>query len=156
MSKTIKTLTIILGIVLVVFGIRSAYSVIYKKEGAVYTQNTTGGPSGHQTMAQATTTVCAIQSPNATTTLGFFSANFTTGTTTASTITMASAKNAFATTTVLGGSLSMAANSQATFIASTTPGTIYAPLTWFVVGMAGGAGNFSPVGACNASFNSVN
>ena len=159
MSKTTKTLTITLVAMLLVVFVLSVFSLVKpkpKSQGAVYTQNTTGGPSGHQTMAQATTTVCAIQSPNATTTLAFFSANFTTSSTTASLITMASANNAFATTTTLGVSVSIPANGQATIIATTTPGTIYAPLTWFVVGMAGGTGNFSPVGACNAQFNSVN
>lgn len=107
----------------------------------------------------ATTTVCAIKSPSATSTLTFASAKFTTGTTTASTVHLAKAATAFATTTSLGAA-ALAANAQGTFIASSTSSTsaldpffVFAPNTYFVVGMAGGNGTFSPVGSCQASFN---
>ncbi len=99
-----------------------------------------------------TTTVCAIQAPTAgTSTIQMFSATFTTSSTTASTVTMAKAATAFATTTSLG-SAAIAANAQATVVASTTAATIIAPGAWLVVGMAGGTGTFSPVGSCTASF----
>lgn len=110
------------------------------------------------TMAQGTTTVCAIQSPNATSTLTEASALFTTSSTTGSTVTLAKATTAFATTTSLG-SASIAAGAQGTVIASSTPSSValdpaqvFSPNTWFVVGMAGNTGTFSPVGVCTIEF----
>lgn len=109
-------------------------------------------------LTQATTTVCAIQSPNATSTLTMGSILFTVSSTTASTVTMAKATTAFATTTSLG-SAAVAANAQATLIASSTPlgstadgSTVFSPNNWFVVSMAGGTGSFSPTGVCTVEF----
>lgn len=113
---------------------------------------------GGQVMAQATTTICAIQSPNATTTLTEFGIDFTTSSTTASVVTIAKAANAFATTTQIGNNLAIAANAEASFQASSTAAqlatnnTIIAPNNWIVVGMAGGVGNFNPVGKCSGIF----
>jgi hypothetical protein len=107
----------------------------------------------------ATTTVCAIQSPNATSTLVYGSAMFTVSSTSASTVNMARATTAFATTTSLGNGI-FAANAQGTVIASTTPSSVatdgsqvFPPSTWFVVGMTGGTGTFSPTGYCSAEWN---
>ena len=109
-------------------------------------------------MITATTTVCAIQSPNATSTLTEASALFTVSSTTASTVYLAKATTAFATTTSLGYA-ALAANAQGTLFASTTPSSvtvdgaqIFAPSTWFVVGMTGGTGTFSPTGVCTAEW----
>ena len=114
--------------------------------------------AAHIALTQGTTTVCAIQSPNATSTMTMGAVLFTTGTTTASTVTMAKATSAYATTTSLG-SAALAANAQGTFIASSTPvgatvdgSAVFGPNQWFVVGMAGGTGTFSPVGVCSAEF----
>lgn len=106
----------------------------------------------------ATTTVCAIKSPSATSTLVFGGVNFTRSSTTASVVTLAKAATAFATTTALN-TLSIAANGQGAQIATSStatvgvvPAIIFAPNQYFVVGMQGGIGTFSPVGSCTAEF----
>lgn len=106
----------------------------------------------------ATTTVCAIKSPAATTTLALAGVRFAVSSTTASTVTIAKAATAFATTTALA-SVALSANAQGTVVASTTAtgatldGTnVFAPNTFLVVGMSGGTGTFSPVGTCSAEF----
>ena len=106
-------------------------------------------------LKQATTTVCALQSPAATSTLMYGSIKLNVSSTTASTVTLAKATSAFATTTSLG-SASVAANGQATVVSLRTAAggdalaETFAPSTWFVVGMAGGTGSFSPSGTCQA------
>jgi hypothetical protein len=105
-------------------------------------------------LKSATTTVCAIQSPAATSTLRFGSIKLLTSSTTATTVTLAKASTAFATTTDLG-SYSVGANAQATLVASSSPTSgntalVFSPNTFFVVGMAGGVGTFSPAGTCEA------
>ncbi len=111
----------------------------------------------------ASTTVCAIKSPPATSTLAFAGVNFTTSSTTGSVVTLAKATTAFATTTVLNN-LTLAANAQGAQIATSSmatlgivPSIIFAPNTYFVVGMQdttpeAGTGHFSPVGSCSAEF----
>jgi len=108
-------------------------------------------------LTQATTTVCAIQSPASTSTLMYGSIQFTTSSTTASTVTLAKATTAYATTTSLG-SASVAANGYATVVSKRTAAggdaldETFAPNTYFVVGMAGGVGTFSPAGTCEATW----
>lgn len=99
----------------------------------------------------STTTVCAIQGPAATSTLTHAGALFTTASTTASIVTLARAATAFATTTSIG-SIAIAANGTALAVGSTTPAVAFGPNQWFVVGMQGGTGTFSPVGQCYAQF----
>lgn len=127
----------------------------YLKWGAV--QGVRTWPTA-QPFATATTTVCAIQSPAATSTLAYPSGVlFTTSSTTAVTVTLAKAATAFATTTALG-THAIAANAQGHILASTTPAgnlnsdLVFGPNQWFVVGMQGGVGSFSPVGVCQATF----
>lgn len=107
-------------------------------------------------LSTATTTVCAIQSPAATSTLRYFGIKFDVSSTTASIITIAKATTAFATTTQIGTDYNIAANAQGFIQASTSPAadaaTVFAPNTWIVVGMRGGTGTFSPTGACQATF----
>ncbi len=116
----------------------------------------------------ATTTVCAIQSPPATSTLRIAAASFGVSSTTNSVVTIAKAASAFATTTRLAfGTIS--ANAQGTIVAiatstdatgntsSTDPFFVFGPNQWLVVGMAdgtpeAGAGTFSPTGRCSASW----
>lgn len=102
----------------------------------------------------ATTTVCAIQSPAATSTMLSGGVRMTTSSTTASTVTLAKATTAFATTTLIGSQVAVAANAQTMITASTTSDNIriFGPSEWFVVGMQGGVGSFSPVGTCHATF----
>ena len=115
---------------------------------------------GRTGLKTATTTVCAIQSPtNATSTLVSGSVRFSTSGV-ASIITIAKGATAYATTTSLGR-ITLAANAQATIVASSTPSTssaddlnVFAPGKWFVVGMEGAA-TFSPVGVCQAQFRKI-
>lgn len=103
-------------------------------------------------LTQATTTVCALQSPSATSTLLHASIRFSVSSTTASTVTLAKASTPYATTTSLGA-VSLAANAQGIAVASTTGSHIFSPNTYFVVGMAGnGANTYSPTGTCQATW----
>ncbi len=107
----------------------------------------------------ATTTVCAVKSPAATSTLSLAAVNFFVSSSTASTVTLAIAATPYATTTVLN-IVSFAANAQGVAIASSTPvlatgapnSLVVSPNQFFVVGMAGGIGTFSPAGSCTAEF----
>ncbi len=101
---------------------------------------------------QATTTVCAIQSPAATSTLASAEIRFDVSSSTATTVTVAKSATAFATTTLLGGQISIGAGNQSTIVASSTASQIFAPSQWLVVGMQGGIGTFSPSGLCEATF----
>lgn len=120
-------------------------------------------------LTTATTTICAVQAPAATSTLvaNASTVSFRTSSTTDSTVTVAKATTAFATTTLLR-TVSIAANAQADFtMASTTSvdstaawaleqsNLVFAPNEWLVVGMAGGIGTFSPVGACSPVWKQV-
>lgn len=111
-----------------------------------------------EAMTTATTTVCAVRSPiNATSTLMYGGAHFTVSSTTASTVYLAKANTRYATTTNLGTE-GIAANGQATLVASSTTSQgnkdrIFSPGQWFVVGMAGmGSQTYSPTGVCKAEF----
>ncbi len=111
--------------------------------------------AGSMALAQATTTVCAIQSPAATSTLQAAFVRFDVSSTTASVVTIAKATTAFATTTSIGADYNIAANAQAFINASTTNGVagaseVFGPNTWLVIGMKGGTGTFSPTGVCGA------
>lgn len=113
-------------------------------------------------LTQATTTICAIQSPASTSTLQFASIRLSVSSSTASRLVMAKAANAFATTTSLGSAV-FPANTPGTLIATTTPADAldedktFGPLQWLVVGMQdntpeAGAGTFSPTGTCVATW----
>lgn len=115
-----------------------------------------------RTLTTATTTVCAIKSPTATSTLTFGGVKFIVSSTTASTVTIAKATTAYATTTAIGGG-ALGAGAQGTFNATTTTAAdtsldgamVFAPSTYFVVGMAGNVGTFSPTGSCSAEFTRI-
>lgn len=117
------------------------------------TQNPSSFP-----LTVATTTVCTITSPAATSTLRTAGVTFTTSTTTASLVTLArSIVGGSATTTLLGNQIAVAAGAQATIVASTTASQqgvadVFPPSTNLVVGMQGNPGTFSPVGRCWAEF----
>ncbi len=126
------------------------------------THNGTGSCFSQRGFQQATTTVFAAQSPTyASSTLragsGCF---FRVSSTTASLVPFAKATTPFATTTLLGSQVAIAASAEATIQASTTAaqlnlGTnIFAPGTWFVVGMqtTDKLGTFSPTGSCAPVF----
>lgn len=100
-------------------------------------------------LSQATTTVCAIQSPAATSSLLYGSIKFSVGTTTNTIVHMAKAAGPTATTSSLG-LFALASGAQGQGTASSTGNHIFSPNTWFVVGMQGGTGTFSPTGTCEA------
>jgi hypothetical protein len=107
-------------------------------------------------LTQATTTICALQSPAATSTLVLGTLRLDVSSSTASTITYAKAATPYATTTLFN-SVAVAANGQAAILAASTTvsaltqtNAIFAPNQYLVVGMQGGVGTFSPTGSCNA------
>ncbi len=115
-----------------------------------------------QSPRTATTTICALKGPTATSTLVFGSVSLTTGSSTNLYVEMGKGATAYATTTSLGSGL-IVADAQDTFVASTTPtaaeATIFGPSEWFVVKAQGGlsseavnAVNFAPVGKCKAEW----
>ncbi len=122
------------------------------------THNGVGRCFNRTTLRTATTTVCAIKSPAATSTLVTNSIQLTTSTTTAYATTIAKAATAFATTTVLGNSVTYSGGAQSTQVASSTAANFtakdftFGPSQWLVVGMQGSGGTFSPVGTCEATF----
>lgn len=113
-------------------------------------------------MVAATTSVCSIKSPSATSTLMANVVTMSVSSSTASLVTIAKGTNTNATTTTLGNAVSVSANAQATIVASTTLANflandfVFAPNTYFNVGFSGGAGTFSPTGRCQATFESIN
>lgn len=116
-----------------------------------------------KTLRTATTTPCAIKSPNATSTLVRATLQLNVATATASVWDLAKASNAFATTTLMDTAYHVAASAMALIEASTTPTAgqknIFAPNTYIVFGERGGitAGDtagtgFVPAGSCTAQF----
>lgn len=106
-------------------------------------------------MRAATTTLCAIKSPSATSTLTYAGWQIGTGTSTAATIDLATSTTAFATTSNLVAASSVASGAQATvsWVPSTTNGVL-APNTYVVVKTAGvGSGGYTYGGSCSAEFN---
>lgn len=106
----------------------------------------------------ATTTPCAIQAPAATSTVSA-SIRLDTGSTTATTWTVAVSSNPYSTTTPLGTNYLLAANAQGFDFASSTAGqNIVPPNNWIVFSETGGitAGDagtgFVPAGQCRATF----
>ena len=109
----------------------------------------------------ASTTICAVKSPAATSTLivnGATGVRFVTSTSTAYNIVFAKATTAFATTTQIGQTVLYAAAALSTTIATSTTATVilqdtvFPPNNYLVVSMAGGTGSFSPTGTCFAEF----
>lgn len=111
-------------------------------------------------LAQATTTVCSIKSPGSTSTLVSGGIRISNSTTSNSTITFGKAVNYTATTTSLG-QVTFAAGTQVTAVASSTwtqtndfGNGIFAPNTFFNVGIQGGVGPYVLQGTCQATFES--
>lgn len=110
---------------------------------------------GTATMNTATTSVCAIQAPAATSTLTFAGWKITTGTTTAATIDIGIGRTAFATSTTLvtGTSVASGANGEAAWSDVTGTTGIMRPNDWLVVKTAGpGLGGYTYTGNCVAEF----
>ena len=110
-----------------------------------------------QQMHVATTTLCAIQAPAATSTLEFASFSITTGTSTAATIDIGTSTTAFATTTNLVAAVSIGSGATGQQFWSPVGGSVndltMAPSTYVVVKTAGaGLGGYTYGGTCQASF----
>lgn len=116
-----------------------------------------------ESLVQSTTTICALQSPAATSTLVSGSVQLRVSSSTATRITIANSSTAFATTTGVLATTTIAANGQGELNALATSSVLYdskirvnsltfAPSAWMVVGMQGGIGTFSPTGSCNATW----
>jgi hypothetical protein len=120
----------------------------------------------NQTIAlrKATTTPCAIKSPNATSTLVRFTTRIDIASSSATIWDIARSTTAFATTTAIGTAYNIVAAASGFIDASTTPTTtqtnIFAPNTWVVLGARGGNSTgdnttplgFVPTGTCTAQF----
>lgn len=112
-------------------------------------------------LVQATTTVCSIQSPVATSTILTAQMRLDVSSTSASKITFAKAATPSATTTLLY-SYNVAAGAQAAIWLPATSTSqaivdtyVFAPNTFFNVGMSGGTGTFSPTGDCKVTWQEV-
>jgi hypothetical protein len=107
-------------------------------------------------LTQATTTVCALESPSGTSTLQSFTIKLDVSSTTASRVTLAKAATPYATTTILAEA-AVSANAKSTLTATSTTMTelVFGPNQYAVVGMAGGIGTFSPTGVCSAHWTSA-
>jgi len=112
-----------------------------------------------KSLATGTSTVCAIQSPTATSTLISAGVNFTLASTSATLVDLAKGTTQYATTTRIGTAYGIVASAQATIVASTTGSAageagIFAPNTWFIVKYSdnnSGVGNAS-TGSCWATW----
>ncbi len=109
-------------------------------------------------LTTATTTVCSIKSPAATSTLDRARITLTVSSTTASTVTIAKGATFNASSTLLA-SAPLAADAQGTLTASSTATgvnldniNIIAPNQYINFSMSGGNGTFSPSGSCFAEF----
>ena len=167
------TKKIIIGVVIVVVLIL-AFVYLYPTKTQVITNNlgALAGPDISSTymsfngnryeyrkmaMASATTTICAMRAPAATSTLEVASFQITTGTSTAATIDLATSTTAFATTTNLITAKSISSGAQGYAYWHPVGGSIndatLAPSEWVVVKTAGaGLGGYTYGGNCQAVF----
>lgn len=107
---------------------------------------------------QGTTTVCAIPSPAATSTLTLATFASSNVSTTTSVLTFALAANRYATTTQLGTNYAIAANSGAYVVSSTTNASgsiVIGPSQWVVMSLAGAGYTFFPTGQCQVRFTTL-
>lgn len=108
----------------------------------------------------ATTTICALQSPAATSTLSDATIRLSVSSTTASTLTFAKDSDGNGSSTPFHA-VSVAAGAQVTadlLATTTTAGVLnytFGPSEYFTVTMAGTPGTFSPTGVCQAVFVSI-
>ena len=115
-----------------------------------------------ESLQQATTTVCAIQSPAATSTLITAAVRFDVSSTSAMFVELGKGTTQFATTSSLGYT-QLGANANGIIVASTTPTTNlfsdrtqFGPNQWFLVKVnPASPGHISPSGVCQATWQSV-
>jgi len=100
-------------------------------------------------LQQATTTICALQAPAATSSLRFASIKLTVSSTTASNVNFGTGLTPYAISSTLGGQ-AVGANAMGDVVATST--VTMSPNHYFVVVMSGGSGTFSPTGTCEATW----
>lgn len=110
-----------------------------------------------ESLSQATTTICSLQSPTATSSLVSGAITLTTSSTTATVLVMAKSSLTAASTTQIGTNFAIAANAQATAVATTTAtnGIIFSPSQYLNFSLSGGTGTFSPAGVCQATWEAI-
>lgn len=122
--------------------------------------------AGRRSLSQATTTVCSIQSPAATSTLVYAGIQMNVSSSSAEILDIAQATTAYASTTKIGTTYNVAAGAQATVVASTSPAagaaTLFAPNTFLNFKTQGGttgeaasaaaSAGYVPTGACSFEF----
>jgi len=108
-------------------------------------------------LTQATTTVCALQAPSATSTLDLGSGiRLAISSTTASSVKIAKSNVPYDVSSTFLAGANVAANAQATVVASTSlDAFVFSPNQYMIVQMAGGTGTFSPSGACQATWTQI-
>lgn len=110
---------------------------------------------GATDMQTATTTLCAIQGPAATSTLTFAGWKITAGTSTAATIDIGIGRTAYATSTTLVTATSVASGANGEGVWSDVTGTtgVMRPGDYLIVKTAGaGLGGYTYTGTCVAEF----
>lgn len=176
----IKNLLIGVGVigalVLGLFGVNKPAQVIVQKEpvvtaGAVSSPDilspyfSFGGVrqwAGHVDMRQASSTLCSIQAPLATSTLDVFTVDFDSTTSFATSYMLGYGTiNATTTSLIANANLSIAANALGTSVSSSTrviiPPGVYLNLNYSTSTGANVAGSgYAPTGTCNAIFQEVN
>lgn len=104
-------------------------------------------------LIQASTTMCSIQAPAATSTLVLGSGIRLDVSSTTATVVRAFKSSLPATATTFLFGANVAANARATIVASTSADAfVFGPNEWLNVVASGGTGTFSPSGACQAQF----
>ncbi len=110
-----------------------------------------------QAMNSATTTVCALRAPRATSTLESFIAATEVSSTSAVLATLALSgvndEAPSASTTALVTFASVAANAKGLYTQASS--TVVNPGQWVVLTFKGGSGTFSPTGSCQATWQSL-
>lgn len=110
-------------------------------------------------LTQASTTVCSLTSPAATSTLQDATIRLSVSSTTATIVTFAKSAGSASTTPFQAYSVGSGAQATISLLATTTTAGAdnytFAPSTKFVVTMAGGVGTFSPTGVCQATWQAI-
>lgn len=113
-------------------------------------------------LVQASSTICSIQSPAATTTLSGASIRFTLASTSAVSVELAQSASPDATTTLIGTKFAVGASATPEIVASTTASAsgnpiIFGPSQWFVVKVMGSGNNAgsAPTGVCEALWREI-
>ncbi len=162
---------VIIAIVFAALSFRTKDTVVVNKDGTVTTLGSVSSPDimspyfsvggvyqwkNARTLGTATTTMCSVQSPSATSTLDSARLQITTGTSTATIFTVATSTTAFATTTALNR-FSLASAAQGSFALMSTTSDAYrimSPNTWVVWSVEGTVISDATklLGTCNTTF----